>query len=354
MSMKRKAVSLLSLLTLPMVLAACGNSGGSSNGDGAEGKTEIKITWRNTGENDKMTQYLEETFIPEFEKENEDIKIVLSPITASEGDYFSKVALSMQSESTAPDVVAEDSFMLNSDANAGYLTNLDEYVADWDQWDKYTENLKAGVIAEDGSTYAIPGTSDSRGIWYNKNVFKKAGLPEDWQPTTWREIIEAAEAIKASDENVIPLGLGVAKANGESVSMQTFQMLLYGTQDTLFDSETRKWQVNTQGIIDSLAFIDEVYNQKQLGPSLSVAINSNYGSVMFQDKFPNDEVGMLLDGFWSAGNWAENGATPVENMTERFGFAGMPTQNGGEPPFTTMSGGWTWAIPEKAQNKEAS
>jgi multiple sugar transport system substrate-binding protein len=260
----------------------------------------------------------------------------------------------MQSESTAPDVVAEDSFMLNSDANAGYLTNLDEYVADWDQWDKYTENLKAGVIAEDGSTYAIPGTSDSRGIWYNKNVFKKAGLPEDWQPTTWGEIIEAAEAIKASDENVIPLGLGVAKANGESVSMQTFQMLLYGTQDTLFDSETRKWQVNTQGIIDSLAFIDEVYNQKQLGPSLSVAINSNYGSVMFQDKFPNDEVGMLLDGFWSAGNWAENGATPVENMTERFGFAAMPTQNGGEPPFTTMSGGWTWAIPEKAQNKEAS
>jgi multiple sugar transport system substrate-binding protein len=75
---------------------------------------------------------------------------------------------------------------------------------------------------------------------------------------------------------------------------------------------------------------------------------------MFQDKFPNDEVGMLLDGFWSAGNWAENGATPVENMTERFGFAAMPTQNGGEPPFTTMSGGWTWAIPEKAQNKEAS
>ena len=240
MSMKRKTLSLLSLLTLPMVLAACGNSEGSSNGDGAEGKTEIKITWRNTGENDKMTQYLEETFIPQFEKENEDIKIVLSPITASEGDYFSKVALSMQSESTAPDVVAEDSFMLNSDANAGYLTNLDEYVADWDQWDKYTENLKAGVIAEDGSTYAIPGTSDSRGIWYNKNVFKKDGLPEDWQPTTWREIIEAAEAIKASDENVIPLGLGVAKANGESVSMQTFQMLLYGTQDTLFDSETRK------------------------------------------------------------------------------------------------------------------
>ncbi len=49
MSMKRKAASLLTILTLPMVLAACGNSDGSSSGEGSEGKTEIKITWRNTG-----------------------------------------------------------------------------------------------------------------------------------------------------------------------------------------------------------------------------------------------------------------------------------------------------------------
>lgn len=79
----------------------------------------------------------------------------------------------MQSESTAPDVVAEDSFMLNSDANAGYLLPLDDYVRDWDQWQYYTENLKSGSIGEDGKLYAIPGTSDSRGLWYNKNVFKK-------------------------------------------------------------------------------------------------------------------------------------------------------------------------------------
>lgn len=346
----KKVFIALSLFALPL-FSACGKSGEDSSSDG---KTEIKITWRNTGDNDKLTKYLEDTFIPEFEKENDDIKIKLSPITASEGDYFSKVALSMQSESTAPDIVAEDSFMLNSDANAGYLTNLDDRIEEWDQWDKYTENLKQGVTAQDGSLYAIPGTSDSRGIWYNKNVFKKAGLPEEWQPESWQDVIDAAEKIKKSDESIIPFGMGVAKANGESVSMQTFEMLLYGTKDTLFDSDSKKWNVKSQGITDSLNFINEVYNEKKLGPPLSTAINSNYGSVMFQDKFPKDEVGMLLDGFWSSGNWTETGATPVENMTERFGFAAMPTQDGGDPAFTTMSGGWTWAIPEKAKNKDAS
>ncbi|MDG4590305.1 extracellular solute-binding protein [Enterococcus faecium] len=353
-NLKIKKITLFaSLLAVPFFIAGCGNDSNDSSAQ-EDGKTEIKITWRNTGDHDKMQKFLEEEFIPNFEKENPDIKVIPASITASEGDYFSKIALSMQSESTAPDIVAEDSFMLNSDANAGYLTPLDDYVKDWEDWSNYTENLKVGSTAQDGKLYAIPGTSDSRGIWYNKNVFKKAGLPEDWQPNNWAEIIEAAEKVKKTQPDVIPFGMGVAKANGESVSMQTFQMLLYGTQDQLFDSETRKWDVNSQGILDSLNFIDEIYNKKKLGPSLSIAINSNYGSVMFQEKFPKDEVAMLLDGFWNQGNWTESGATPVENMTERFGFAAMPTQNGEDPGSVTMSGGWTWAIPAKAKNKEAS
>ena len=349
----KKITLFASLLAVPFFIAGCGNDSNDSSAQ-EDGKTEIKITWRNTGDHDKMQKFLEEEFIPNFEKENPDIKVIPASITASEGDYFSKIALSMQSESTAPDIVAEDSFMLNSDANAGYLTPLDDYVKDWEDWSNYTENLKVGSTAQEGKLYAIPGTSDSRGIWYNKNVFKKAGLPEDWQPNNWTEIIEAAEKVKKTQPDVIPFGMGVAKANGESVSMQTFQMLLYGTQDQLFDSETRKWDVNSQGILDSLNFIDEIYNKKKLGPSLSIAINSNYGSVMFQEKFPKDEVAMLLDGFWNQGNWTESGATPVENMTERFGFAAMPTQNGEDPGSVTMSGGWTWAIPAKAKNKEAS
>ncbi|MDH6364665.1 multiple sugar transport system substrate-binding protein [Enterococcus sp. PF1-24] len=353
--LKMKKIALFSsLLMVPLLATGCGSDSKEETSNEAGGKTEIKITWRDTGEHDKLKKFLSEDFVPAFEKENDDIKIVLSPITASEGDYFSKVALSMQSESTAPDLVAEDSFMLNSDANAGYLTPLDDYVKDWEDWGYYTENLKAGSIAQDGKLYAIPGTSDSRGLWYNKVVFEKAGLPEDWSPKNWAEIVEAAEKIKETQPDVVPIGIGVAKANGESVSMQTFEMLLYGTKDTLFDADTRKWNVNTDGIIDSLKLIDEIYNEKKLGPSLSVAINSNYGSVMMQDKFPNNQAGIILDGFWNTGNWTETGAAPVDNMTEQFGFAAMPTQNGDAPGSTTMSGGWTWSIPAKAKNKDAS
>ncbi|MGG6312532.1 extracellular solute-binding protein [Paenibacillus macerans] len=354
--MLKKRVGLLAgLLSVSMILAVstgCGSS--KENAAATEGKSEVKIAWRFSGENDITSKYLEQDFIPEFEKANPNIKITLSPITASEGDYYSKIALSMQSADTTPDIIAEDTFMLNADANAGYLTELSDYVEDWAEWSNYTENLKVGSTAQDGKLYAIPGSSDSRGLWYNKNLFQKAGLPTEWAPRTWQEILDAAEKIKETSPNAIPLALTVAKANGEAVSMQTFEMLLYGTNDTLYDSATEKWNVNSQGILDSLGFIDQVYNKKKLGPPLSIAINSNFGSVMFQDKFVKDEAGIILDGFWNSSNWKANGPVPVENMTRRFGFAAMPTQNGQEPGTVTMSGGWTWAIPAKSKNKEAA
>jgi multiple sugar transport system substrate-binding protein len=350
--MNKKWGFAVGLLAIPLLLAGCGSSGSSSSSK--DNKNEVKITWRLTGSNDNLQKYMKNTFIPEFKKENPKIKVVLAPITASEGDYFSKVDLAMKSESTAPDIVAEDSFMLNADASAGYLTQMDKYVKNWDQWSNYTENLKAGSIAEDGKLYAIPGTSDSRGLWYNKAVFAKAGLPENWQPKTWDDIIAAGEKIKAADSSIIPIGMGVAKANGESVAMQTFEMLSYGTKNPIYNDDTKKWNVSNEGTLDSLKFVDEVFNQKKLGPSLSIAINSNYGSVSEQEKFPTGKMGIMLDGYWAQGNWTKTGTTPVSNMTEKFGFAAMPTQNGQGDGTVTMSGGWTWAIPAKSNNKANS
>lgn len=95
--------------------------------------------------------------------------------------------MALQSKDTAPDIVCEDTFYLPSDVAAGNLTNLDDYVKGWDDWTggKFYENVKSGVTAN-GSVYAIPYTADSRGIWYNKDVFAQAGLPTDWQPKPGR------------------------------------------------------------------------------------------------------------------------------------------------------------------------
>lgn len=315
----------------------------------AQEKVQIEIAWRGTGESDNIKRYLEE-FKEEFEAENTDIEVVLAPVTASEGDYFSKLGLMMQSSETAPDIVSEDTFILNADANAGYLLNLDDYVANWEDWGQFIENIKNGVTGEDGSVYAIPTTTDSRGIWYNKEVFAAVGLPEDWQPASWEEIYEAAETIKEQAPDVIPFTMNVARVNGEATSMQTLEMLLYGTGETLY--EDGKWNVNGEGFVKSLQFIDEIMNQRQLGPSLSIALNSTYGSVIMQDQFPNGNVGMVLDGSWNIGNYTEGAVAELEDPEAVLGFALFPTSDGQEPGTVTMAGGWSWAIAQNSENHE--
>jgi ABC-type sugar transport system, periplasmic component len=354
--LRKKVMGLTAfVLCLAMLLTACGNGSEPANktDDGAEKRTPLRITWRNQGDVDPLRDFLEE-FIPKFEAENPDIELVLAPIQASEGDYFARVALAMQSPDTAPDIVAQDTFQINADASAGYLLALDDYLNAWEEWEHYTENLKTGVKAADGLLYALPGTSDSRGLWYNKEVFRAAGLDTDWNPTSWEEILETAEVIKASAPDVIPFSFNVARANGEATTMQSFLMFLNGTGEVLYDFDEAKWVTESKGFLDSLEFIDEVFNVRDLAPPASISMNSNYGSVMMQDKFPNGEVGIILDGFWNTGNWIETGAAPLDNVEEVIGFAAMPTQLGQAPGSVTLSGGWGWSIPANSTNHDLS
>ncbi|MGG3572467.1 extracellular solute-binding protein [Bacillus gobiensis] len=346
---KKKFVWLAAVLIGVLMLStSCSSASNSKDGD----KKTVTVVFRSAGSEDPLMKYFDSGVLEEFEKEHSDIDVKITPITASEGDYFSKVALQMKSSSTAPDVVAEDTFMLNSDANAGYLASIDDLVSKWDGWEQIIDNLKTGVTAEDGKVYGVPATSDSRGLWYNKEIFKKAGLPVPWQPKNWEDILAAARTVKNKVPDVNPLLMQVGRANGEAVSMQTLEMLLYGTGDTLYNEQSKKWVVDSKGLQDSFAFIDQVFNKDKVGPELSVVMSGQSGNIAFEKLMPEGKLAIGLDGSWNAGRWTENGPAPIENVEEKIGFAPMPTQNGQEPGTITMSGGWAWSIAEKSDLKE--
>lgn len=337
------------LLSLTL-LAACGNSSSSSDSN----KTTVKVAWRYTGKADPTYRVYTKTWIKSFEKKHPNIQIKLEPINASESDYYSKSDLAMKSSDTTPDIVAEDTFILAADAKAGYLSDLSNKVTKWGDWNQYLTSMKKGTQGADGKQYAVPGTTDSRGLWFDKALLKKAGISTDWQPSSWSDITSAAKKIKAASPDSIPLTMSASTTNGESVAMQTFEMLLYGTGETLYNEKTDKWNINSQGIKDSLSFVNTVFNKDKTGPSLSVAMNSNYGSTIFQDKFPKGEVGIAMDGVWDAANWTKDGAAPISNLTSKVGYTLMPTQKKSSEGFVTMSGGWAWSIPAKSKHQAAA
>lgn len=332
------------------LLAACGNSSSKDS----SGKTTVKVAWRYTGKSDPTPRVYTKTWIKSFEKKHPNIKIKLEPINASESDYYSKSDLAMKSADTTPDIVAEDTFILAADAKAGYLSDLSNKVTKWSDWDQYLTSMKKGTQGSDGKQYAVPGTTDSRGLWYDKALMKKAGYPANWTPKNWDDILTAAKKIKQVAPDSIPFTMSASTTNGESVSMQTFEMLLYGTGESLYNEKTDKWNVNSAGIKDSLSFVNTVFNKDKTGPSLSVAMNSNYGSTIFQDKIPKGQVGIAMDGVWDAANWTADGAAPISNLTSKIGYTLMPTQKTTKQGFVTMSGGWAWSIPAKSKNQKAA
>ncbi|QHQ60797.1 extracellular solute-binding protein [Anaerocolumna sedimenticola] len=366
----KKLLSLLLVIVMGLTLTACSKSNSAGNKNTAAtdtntiestvgatpteaAKSVITVTFRDDGqgENGSTWKWLQ-TAYDSFDKKDS-CELNIAPITASEGDYFAKIALSLQSEETAPDLVTEDTFQLATDVEAGYLTPLDDYLADYADWTdgSYYDSLKEGVTAADGKVYGVPFTTDTRGLWYNKEIFKKAGLPEDWDPKTWDDILAACKKIKDRVPDVIPFWCNSAVATGEATSMQTYEMLLYGTGEKLIDESTGKWVISSQGILDSLSFLDNIY-KNNFGPPLSKVLNGQASNTSAREYLPQGKLAISLDGNWITGNYLETGASPWPEYKVVLGFTAMPTENGDGSGTVTLAGGWGWSIPAKSDNKD--
>lgn len=350
--MNKKQAGMLLLSTVILLSACNGGSGdkgtdtGSGPGDTAEtgGSSEaLEIAY---------PSWWEDWFVDlkkDFEAANKGVNVVLIPLY---DDPTTKQAMMMQSADTAPDVAVEDTYILNSDVNAGYLDSLQKMVDTWDDWQNFEETVKQGGMAENGEIYGIPFSTDVQGLWYNREIFKNAGLPEDFQPTSWADILKAAQTIKEKQKDVIPLFVYSTKATGEATSMRTFQVLYNGTGSELYDQDEGKWVADEKALIDTFGFIDAVYKEK-LGPSLSMASNSQIGTLLAEETMPTNGVAMVMDGNWVAGTWRRGDtAEPYENAMDVWGFIPFPTQKGDAPKYTSMSGGWAFSIPANAQNKD--
>lgn len=338
-------IAALAALTLTGTVAcSSGNSGSSS-------KT-ITVAYQKFGAFIQMDDQMKKVKA-QYEKAHPGYTVKLQPIEAAENDYYTKLSLMNRSANTAPDVMYEDTFLVNTDIQAGFLAPLDDYLAKWPDWSQFTDASKTAAKALDGKTYGVPMGTDTRALWYNKDLFAKAGLTVPWQPKTWDDVLAAARTIKTKLPGVTPLNVYSGKGAGEGATMQGFEMLLYGTSHTLYDSSAKKWVTASPGFLDSLNFIKTVYGEK-LAPDQQDALNPNFGTTVGTDWLPNNKLAINLDGSWLSGNWLTSGSKPWPQWSTVLGQAAMPTQNGAAPGSTSMSGGWVLSVGSHAKDKQAA
>ncbi len=94
-------------------------------------------------------------------------------------------------------------------------------------------------------------------LYFNKKLFQQAGLPADWQPKSWDEIISAGQALKKLP-GVTPIQINGGTAMGEATTMQGVLPLLVGTGATI--NTDGKWLGNSTQIRQVLDFYKRIYS----------------------------------------------------------------------------------------------
>lgn len=366
--MKRKLLSgILGVAVSITLLAGCGNSNtatGNTSDSGTAASTSSSSNEKQTltvtyndgndkGEEGYMYQWITQAYNNWSKKDQ--VELDLQPVVASDSDYFTKVQTQMQDSSTSPDIFFEDTFQLNADVAAGYVADITSETDSWSDWNSaFVDSLKEGVKGSDGNTYAVPVSTDVRGLWYNKDVLEQAGLGREWQPESWQDVLDACKAIKENcADDVVPIWFACSNTDAEGTSMNTYEMLLYGTGETLFDESTGVWNVSGQGVKDSLQFIKTCKDEGYMGtPSEIFDTNSwNYGLTYMSTA----KLGICLNGSWGYADYLSTGSYPMQGYTDdtledALGFAQMPQEKGNG--YVSMSGGWSWAIAQNSDSKE--
>jgi len=103
-----------------------------------------------------------------------------------------KILVAMAS-GTPPDVASNLAYFVGRYAAAGQLQPLDDWMArDGIARDQFEPAFLQGCVFED-KTYALPIFGETWALFYNTELFKKAGLDPSKPPTTWEELRDYAK-----------------------------------------------------------------------------------------------------------------------------------------------------------------
>ena len=332
--MKKLLVTGVLASTALFLLGGCGSSSAKSNAASSSEKTsDGKKTidfWSFWGSGARK-EVIEE-IIDEYNQSQD--KIQVNYKYQPWGDIWTK-SLSAITAGNAPDVIVQDINSVAQRAEAQQATNLSKYVDEETSKDFYPQLWD--TVEYKGDPYAIPFNTDTQVIFYNKKLFKEAGIAEKDLPTTWDELEKNAHQLDKKEFTRIGfyplwnLGADVWALNADN-----------GT--SWFDQDD-KIKIDTKNKVEALEWIQDW--QDYYGKDTINKLEAEFGSGV-SDPFISGLVAMRAQNI----NYY---SSLMENAPEDFDFGVIPL-----PEKEKGSGHWSWGggfvleVPYGAKDPEAS
>ena len=311
---KRIKLAMLGMTAVLFGLTACGNKQEAAS---KEGKTTIRFASWDTADDVDAQQKM----VDKFNEEHPDIQVVLE---AYGSEFDTKISASMGS-GDAPDVM----YMWNYPAYHDGLEPLDSYIEK--EGEDYKKNFYSTLWnynSYDGQIYGLPVGFTTHCVYYNKDLFEKAGVEEPKDGWTWEDLEEKAKKINEAT--------GV---KGFSFSMKPdpydYEMYLWSNGTAYCDKEGKM-----EGYVNSDKALETYKMFQDMAKDGYAVATEKSGS----DEFESGQTAMFVYGAWAVKKYTEAGVN--------FGLAKLPSF-GTEKSASILSSSGV-AIAKSSKNKEAA
>lgn len=347
----------VSLATVTL-LAACGNDGGSTEGETAgsngeitdeEVNLEVWLTpqWQGVYSPDEEgADY--DSFLLEaaklYNEENPNVNIDVQVIPSDQRD--SNLSVGLETDSL-PNIFFDSTFVLSTWAHQGISLPFADVISDESRED-ISDTIWDNVTIED-SVYYYPFAQNQGTLVYNADMFEAAGLGDyvagEHEIASWTtdEFTEILTALKETDDNVAPLGFFSMNNQGD-----TWNMMYLRSFGNEFYGEDGRLIANEPSGVEALEWVQSMDNDGLLVQGAE-SLTSNEVNAMFQ----NQEVAVSFTNTILYNNMlADMEADVVEGFDARL--ANVPAAEGEKNPvFTYILGSIVMDTLDEAENEVA-
>lgn len=336
----KKSTAIVMTALLGLSLTACGNSSkstdASSKGDASSNngqKIELDF-WSFWGSATRRP--IIQKMVDDFNKSQNKIHVKYTYLPW--GDIWTKELASVAA-GNPPDVVINDINTVAQRAQKNQNTDLAQFMKnDPNLKDQYYPQLWKAVLYK-GDPYAIPFNTDTRILFYNKDLFKEAGLDPNKPPATWDELEADAHKIdKKVGGKYTRIGFLPRYGIGPDVWIDNATGVGY------WDYKNNKPVINSPKAVQALTWIKNY--EGHYGSKVINTFQSQFGSQQ-ADPFISGKLGMEINAATFYTQIRDYG----KNMN--FGVAPMPEMTPGNGN-TSWGGGFVAEVPKGAKHPEAS
>lgn len=301
MKLKKIAATLLIGTMCLGTLAGCGKSASNDKGDGIT----IRLLTRMAGTTTQVEIYND--IINEFKEKHPEVTIV-DDSQGDESAFNNILSTDIASGTMANIFRIQGVANLSEYIDNGLIMDMKPYLEEDAEWGAgFTEGaLSYYEVPGKEGIYGIPMESGLIGVYYNKDLFAKAGISTF--PETWTQFKDAIKKLK--DSGVIPIAMGCQTTYmAGHLHDQIFYKWLGTEAAKQLGSREKNW--TDADVVETLGFVKELIDLGAFDAN-AAGMTDNIAMTQFQQ----GEAAMVITGPWNIGTFEDPEETPVHESIE--------------------------------------